>query len=64
MISKKRGPKPKGAVAIMVRVPPEQVDRLDTWVARQSDLPSRPEAIRRLIELGLAAKTKKFTRVK
>jgi hypothetical protein len=28
---------------------------LDNWRREQSDLPSRPEAIRRLIELGLKA---------
>ncbi|HWF94048.1 MAG TPA: hypothetical protein VG291_03725 [Xanthobacteraceae bacterium] len=27
---------------------------LDAWIARQDDQPSRPEAIRRLVELGLA----------
>jgi hypothetical protein len=30
---------------------------LDAWAARQDDVPSRSEAIRRLVELGL--KTKK-----
>lgn len=53
-ISKKRGPKPKGAIGIMVRVPPLQVAALDAWIARQPDpKPTRPEAIRRLIEAGL-----------
>jgi hypothetical protein len=26
---------------------------LDQWIARQSDMPSRPEAVRRLLVLGL-----------
>ena len=30
------------------------LDRLDSWIATQDDVPSRPEAIRRLVELGLA----------
>jgi hypothetical protein len=29
---------------------------LDAWSARQDDTPSRSEAIRRLVELGLKAK--------
>jgi hypothetical protein len=29
---------------------------LDAWAAQQSDEPSRSEAIRRLVELGLKAK--------
>jgi hypothetical protein len=41
---------------ILVRLEPAQFDRLDDWIARQQqpDL-SRPEAIRRLVELGLKA---------
>jgi hypothetical protein len=43
-----------------VRLQPDQLTRLDAWIAALSDPnSSRPEAIRRLIELGLAeAKTK------
>jgi hypothetical protein len=26
---------------------------LDAWIDRQEDAPSRPEAIRRLVELGM-----------
>jgi hypothetical protein len=32
--------------------------RIDEWRRRQEDLPSRAEAIRRLVELGLTVKTK------
>jgi len=32
---------------------------LDAWITEQHDLPSRPEAIRRLIELGLKAKPRR-----
>lgn len=33
--------------------------RIDAWAAKQPDRPGRHEAIRRLIELGLANKAKK-----
>jgi Arc/MetJ-type ribon-helix-helix transcriptional regulator len=37
-----------------VRMPPELEARIDAWIAQQSEpKPSRSEAIRRLIELGL-----------
>jgi len=42
----------------MVRLQPELAGPLDGWRRKQSDLPSRAEAIRRLIELGLKAKGK------
>jgi hypothetical protein len=29
---------------------------LDAWAARQDDVPSRSEAIRRLVDIGLKAK--------
>ncbi len=35
---------------------PELAERVDGWIARQPDpAPTRPEAIRRLVERGLAA---------
>jgi hypothetical protein len=34
-------------------LPPEQLAPLDAWIGQQPDRPARPEAIRRLIELGL-----------
>jgi hypothetical protein len=35
------------------------LDEIDGWIARQKeDGPSRPEAIRRLVEIGLRAKGK------
>jgi hypothetical protein len=39
------------------RMPDELTDRIDTWSADQSDQPSRTEAIRRLVEIGLKAKS-------
>jgi hypothetical protein len=38
---------------VTVRVERNQMIALDDWRRLQADLPSRPEAIRRLIELGL-----------
>jgi len=43
----------------MVKVPPAQLAVLDAWIAGHDDEMSRPEAIRRLIELGLKAKARK-----
>ena len=40
----------------MVRVQPDMAKLLDDWRRKQEDLPGRPEAIRRLVELGLKAK--------
>jgi hypothetical protein len=41
---------------IGVRLQPDALAPLDAWIARQPDpKPTRPEAIRRLIELGLSA---------
>jgi hypothetical protein len=42
----------------MVRVQPIMAKRLDQWRAEETDIPSRPEAIRRLVELGLTAAPK------
>ena len=30
-----------------------QLDAIDTWRKAQDDLPTRPEAIRRLVEIGM-----------
>ena len=43
---------------VLVRFEPEQFHDLDGWIAKQEDEPSRPEAIRRLVELGLKARSK------
>jgi hypothetical protein len=39
---------------VMVRVQPDMAKQLDDWRRIQDDLPGRPEAIRRLVEIGLA----------
>ncbi len=41
------------SIPVMVRLSPEQAKALDDWRRVQEDLPGRPEAIRRLVELGL-----------
>lgn len=58
VITKKRGrPVTTGkGTLIGVRLLDEPLTALDHWIARQQDKPSRPEAIRRLVELGLAVK--------
>jgi hypothetical protein len=40
----------------MVRLHTAQLSSLEQWIKRHDDEPSRPEAIRRLVELGLKAK--------
>ncbi len=57
-IPKKRGrPKTTGrGSGILVRMHGDLAGRVDNWAAAQEDSPSRPEAIRRLVELGLQSK--------
>ena len=43
---------------VLVRVQPDMAKQLDDWRRKQGDLPGRPEAIRRLVAIGLAAKGK------
>jgi hypothetical protein len=55
LITKKRGPKPTGqGTLIGVRLQPEQLAAVDTWREAQDGVPSRPEAVRRLIDKGLS----------
>jgi hypothetical protein len=52
---KRRGPVPTGkGQQVVVRMQPAPLADLDSWIKRQKepDL-SRPEAIRRLVEIGL-----------
>jgi hypothetical protein len=43
---------------IPVMMSAEEVDAIDEWRRKQPDLPSRSEAIRRLVGLGLKTKGK------
>ena len=55
-IAKKRGRPATGASpTIGVRVPDELAAQIDEWRAGERPIPSRPEAIRRLVEQALAA---------
>jgi hypothetical protein len=55
---KKRGPPPTGqGEPVVVRMHPPQLQALDAWIAEQGPpFATRPEAVRRLIELGLKTK--------
>jgi hypothetical protein len=55
-IPKKRGrPKTTGrGEGILVRLHKHQIDALEHWMASLVPAPSRPEAIRRLVEIGLS----------
>lgn len=53
----KQGPQkraPERGEGILVRLQPERLEALDEWRLTQADQPSRPEAMRRLYEVGLA----------
>lgn len=39
---------------LIIRVAPELLERLDEWRREQADLPSRPEAARRILDKTLA----------
>jgi hypothetical protein len=52
-------PKKRAAMTgdlVGVRVQPDMAKLLDDWRRKQDDLPGRPEAIRRLVEMGLKVK--------
>ena len=52
---KRRGPAPTGkGTLIGVRLQPDQLAKVDEWRERQDDTPTRPEAIRRLVEKALS----------
>jgi hypothetical protein len=51
---KKRGPAPTGKGELIgVRIQPKELSELDGWIKRQDGKPSRPEAIRRLMQQAL-----------
>ena len=54
----KRGRPVVESEAVNVRMVAKALTDLDNWRRKQDDLPGRPEAIRRLVELGLKAKQK------
>ncbi len=51
---KRRGPAPTGkGTPVVVRMQPGQLTKVDSWAAEQDDEPSRPEAVRRLVDRAL-----------
>ena len=57
---KKRGPPATGkGMLIGVRLQPPALGQVDRWAHSQKDKPSRPEAIRRLLDLALAKSSTK-----
>jgi hypothetical protein len=56
--SQKRPRAPETGTPVLVRLQAHPLARLDEWRRVQPDIPSRAEAIRRLVELGLKAKGK------
>jgi hypothetical protein len=52
-------PKKRSSVTgdlVGVRIQPDMAKALDDWRRRQDDLPGRPEAIRRLVDIALKVK--------
>ena len=59
LAKKRRGPAPTGkGEQVVVRWQPGPLAALDAWVAKQKDNPTRAEAIRRLVKLGLTVPSK------
>ena len=55
VVRKKRGRPATGRDPVTaIRLSSELRENVDAWAARQTDKPDRSEAIRRLVELGLA----------
>lgn len=54
----KKGRPPVESEAVNVRFLAVDLARIDDWRREQPDLPGRPEAIRRLVELSLNMPTK------
>jgi len=50
------------SIPVMVRLSPDQVRAVDDWRQRQQDLPSRAEAIRRLVDFGIGKALGKLPR--
>ena len=57
-IPNKRGRPPTGGRkdGVLVRFEEDRLEQIDRWSELEADAPSRPEAIRRLVELGLTVK--------
>lgn len=51
-----RGRPRTDATPVMVRLSPAQIEALDNWRREEDDIPSRPEALRRLSAYAIKAK--------
>jgi hypothetical protein len=56
---KRMGRPPIGSYKLHVAVPPQEMDKIEAWIKRQPDKPTRPAALRRLAQIGLAAESAK-----
>jgi hypothetical protein len=56
--SQKQRP-PETGTPVLVRLQAAPLSEIDEWRRRLEDLPSRAEAIRRLVAIGLKAKPRK-----
>jgi metal-responsive CopG/Arc/MetJ family transcriptional regulator len=43
-----------GATPVNVRFPPNELAELDAWIKSRDDEPSRPEAVRRIVDTYLS----------
>jgi hypothetical protein len=48
-----RAKNPPDIEHLLIRVPTNKVREIDTWAKRQEGLISRPEAVRRLVDVAL-----------
>jgi hypothetical protein len=55
---KSRGRPATGAESVHLRVLPDQAAAIDAWIKKQDEPVTRPEAIRRLVEIGLTVKAR------
>lgn len=51
--TERRGRPRTDAKSIHLTLPPDQLAALDAWASEQGDAPTRPEAVRRLVQKGL-----------
>jgi hypothetical protein len=53
MKSEKKVRPPQAGEPVLVRIQPAALDAIDAWRVKQTDVPSRAEALRRLTALAL-----------
>jgi hypothetical protein len=56
MKSAKKSRAPETGAPVLVRFQPKPLETIDEWRRKQPDLPSRAEAIRRLVDQALKGK--------